>query len=89
MAPTPGRCPGARAAVDQLRITQDDRSAVVTLTLTPQQVTTLVNAARAGQELVSDMARMTNGLPGLLGPGRPERVDPQAMPPGGLPQIRF
>ena len=79
----------ARAAVDQLRITQDDRSAVVTLTLTPQQVTTLVNAARAGQELVSDMARMTNGLPGLLGPGRPERVDPQAMPPGGLPQIRF
>ena len=78
----------ARAAVDQLRITQDDRTAVVTLTLTPPQVTTMVNAARAAKELASDMARMTGGLPGLMGAGQPERAAPQGLP-GGLPQIRF
>ena len=78
----------ARAAVDQLRITQDDRSAVVTITLTPQQVTTLVNAARAAKEIASDVGRMTGGLPGMLGGGRPERPSPQE-PTGGLPQLRF
>ncbi|MBK8697837.1 MAG: hypothetical protein IPN17_37715 [Deltaproteobacteria bacterium] len=76
----------ARAAVDQLRIAQDDRSAVVTLTLTPPQVTTLVNAARAAQQIAADMARMTGGLPEMLGGG--SRPAPQAAP-GGLPQIRF
>lgn len=75
----------ARASVDQLRIAQDDRSAVVTMALTPQQVTTLVNAVRAAKELASDMARMTGGLPGLLGaPGPQDRPQP-AMPPLGLP----
>jgi hypothetical protein len=78
----------ARAAVDQVRITQDDRSAVVTITLTPAQVTTLVNAARAARDIASDVGRMTGGLPGLLGgQGQPERPVPQA--PAGLPQIRF
>ncbi|MDP3213520.1 MAG: hypothetical protein Q8S73_05415, partial [Deltaproteobacteria bacterium] len=72
----------------QVRITHDDRSAVVTITLTPAQVTTLVNAARAARDIASDVGRMTGGLPGLLGgQGQPERPVPQA--PGGLPTIRF
>ncbi len=78
----------ARAAVDQVRITQDDRTAVVTLTLTPPQVTTMVNAARAAKDLATDMASMTGGLPGLLGSGQPDNSAPQGMP-AGLPQIRF
>lgn len=78
----------ARAAADQLRIAQDDQSAVVTVALTPAQVTTLVNAARAAKELASDMARMTGGgLPGLMEPNHPGINNQQA--PTGLPQIRF
>jgi hypothetical protein len=84
----------ARNAIEQLRIAQDDRSAVVTLTLTPPQVTTLVNAAKAARELASDMARMTGGLGGMLGGGgtgggQPERPNDQAAPPTGMPTIRF
>lgn len=65
----------ARAAVDQVRIAQEDRAAVVTITLTPAQVTTLVNAARAAKEMLSDVSRMTGGIPGLGG-GLPERPEP-------------
>ncbi|MDB4930637.1 MAG: hypothetical protein JWM10_3121 [Myxococcaceae bacterium] len=81
----------ARAALEQLRITQDDRSAVVTLTLTPPQVTTLVNAAKAARELASDMARMTGGLGGMLGGGGSQNERPVEPPPAppGLPTIRF
>jgi len=78
----------ARAAVDQLRITQDDRAAVVVLTLTPAQVTTLVNAVRAVKELASDMSRMTGGLPGMGGGSQPERPDPQA-PAVRMPGLTF
>jgi hypothetical protein len=82
----------ARAALEQLRIAQDDRSAVVTLALTPAQVTTLVNAAKAGRELAADMSRMTGGLGGLLGGaggGRPERPPLDQAAPPGMPTIRF
>jgi hypothetical protein len=70
----------ARASVDQLRIAHDDRSAVVTLTLTPAQVTTLVNAGRAAREIASDIGRRPGGLPGMLGggAGQQERGAPQA-----------
>ncbi len=77
----------ARAAVDQLRITQDDRASVVTLTLTPAQVTTLVNAVRAVKDLAADMSRMTGGLPGL-GREPPETRDPQG-PAVRVPGLTF
>lgn len=69
----------ARASVDQVRIAQDGRAAVVTVTLTPAQVTTLVNAAKAAREIASDMSRSMGGLPGLGGAGQPERTEPQGQ----------
>ncbi len=77
----------ARAALDQVRITQEDRATVVVVTLTPAQVTTLVNAVRAVKDLAADMSRMTRGVPGL-GAGTPERPDPQG-PAVRVPGLTF
>lgn len=72
-----------RAAVDQVRITQEDRAAVVSLTLTPAQVTVLVDAVRAARELASDVG---NAIPGLGGAER--RNEPQG-PAVRLPGLTF
>ncbi len=62
----------ARAALDQLRIAQDGANTVVTLTLTPPQVTALTEAARAAADMFRELTsggahprRGGGGLPGL------------------------